>query len=201
MTFLIRVLSKAVRLSRPYFERMADHDGRKLCVCGDGAKLYLSSNILNARAKSSISIGPNTHVRGELQLFPNGKFISIGEFCYVGDSTRIWSMSSISIGNRVLISHGVNIHDNISHSLSAADRHEHFEHIFAKGHPSDPENVTSSQIVIEDDVWIGFNATVLKGVRVGRGAVVGACAVVTKDVSPYSIVVGNPARIIGYAKP
>jgi acetyltransferase-like isoleucine patch superfamily enzyme len=62
-------------------------------------------------------------------------------------------------------------------------------------------NVAASPIVINDDVWIGFNATVLKGVTIGRGAVVGACAVVTKDVPAYAIVVGNPARTVGEAKP
>jgi SAM-dependent methyltransferase len=48
--------------------------------------------------------------------------------------------------------------------------------------------------VIEDDVWIGFNATILKGVTIGKGAIVGACSVVTKNVEPYSIVIGNPAQ-------
>ncbi|MES0123192.1 hypothetical protein NKL05_13970 [Mesorhizobium sp. C420B] len=48
-------------------------------------------------------------------------------------------------------------------------------------------------IHVEDDVWIGFGATVLSGIRIGKGAVVGAAAVVTKDVPPYAIVVGNPA--------
>jgi maltose O-acetyltransferase len=53
-----------------------------------------------------------------------------------------------------------------------------------------------SPIIIEDDVWIGARAIILKGVHVGRGAIIGAGAVVTKDVPPFSIVAGNPARII-----
>jgi acetyltransferase-like isoleucine patch superfamily enzyme len=55
--------------------------------------------------------------------------------------------------------------------------------------------------VIEDDVWIGIRATILRGVRVGTGAIVGAHALVTKDVPPYAIVGGVPARIIGYRFP
>ena len=51
-------------------------------------------------------------------------------------------------------------------------------------------------IIIESDVWIGARATILKGVTIGRGSIVGACSVVTNDVPPYSIVAGNPARII-----
>jgi maltose O-acetyltransferase len=52
-------------------------------------------------------------------------------------------------------------------------------------------------VVIEDDVWIGFNSSIMKGVTIGRGAIVGASSVITKDVSPYSIVVGNPQRQVG----
>jgi len=50
--------------------------------------------------------------------------------------------------------------------------------------------------VIEDDVWIGFKATILKGVTIGRGSVIAAGSVVTKDVPPYTLVAGNPAQII-----
>jgi acetyltransferase-like isoleucine patch superfamily enzyme len=56
--------------------------------------------------------------------------------------------------------------------------------------------VTQQGIVIEDDVWIGNRATVLDGVRIGKGAVVGAASVVTKDVEPYTVVMGNPARVV-----
>ena len=106
-------------------------------------------------------------------------------------------MNSVVIGDRVLISHGVNIHDHIAHSLSADERHKHFVEIVTAGHPINLLNVSSKSIVIEDDTWIGFNATILKGVTIGKGAIVGACSVVTKDVPAYTIVVGNPAKIIG----
>ncbi len=51
-------------------------------------------------------------------------------------------------------------------------------------------------VVIEDDVWIGSRVTILPGVTIGRGSVVGAAAVVTKDVPPYSVVAGNPAKVV-----
>jgi maltose O-acetyltransferase len=53
-----------------------------------------------------------------------------------------------------------------------------------------------SPVIIEDDVWIGARVIILKGVRVGRGAIIGAGAVVTKNVPPFSVVAGNPARVI-----
>lgn len=60
------------------------------------------------------------------------------------------------------------------------------------------ESITRGPIVVEDDVWIGFRATVMSGVRIGKGAVVAAGAVVTKDVPPYAIVGGVPAKVIKY---
>jgi len=64
--------------------------------------------------------------------------------------------------------------------------------------PSDNEATNKGDIVIEDDVWIGTRATIMSGVNIGQGAVIAACACVTKDVPPYSIVGGVPARVIHY---
>jgi maltose O-acetyltransferase len=61
----------------------------------------------------------------------------------------------------------------------------------------DMPDVKSSPIVIEEDVWIGFNSTILKGVTIGKGAIIGAGSMVTKDVPPYAVVVGIPQRQIG----
>ena len=64
--------------------------------------------------------------------------------------------------------------------------------------PNDPHFATrGSEVVIDDHVWIGARAMILPGVHIGEGAVVGACTVVTKDVEPYQIVAGVPARPIG----
>lgn len=59
------------------------------------------------------------------------------------------------------------------------------------GHPS-----TKGNVIIGNDVWIGHGSTIMSGVKVGDGAVIGACSVVTKDVKPYEIVAGNPAKVI-----
>lgn len=57
--------------------------------------------------------------------------------------------------------------------------------------------MTKCNVIIGNDVWVGFGSTIMSGVKIGDGAVVSAMAVVTKDVSPYSIVAGNPAREVG----
>ena len=96
----------------------------------------------------------------------------------------------------MLISHGANIHDNNSHPISATLRSQHFEAIARTGHPSGHLEISAFSVKIEDDAWIGFNSVVLKGVTIGEGAIVGAGSVVTKDVAPWTIVAGNPARVI-----
>jgi acetyltransferase-like isoleucine patch superfamily enzyme len=170
------------------------------CVAGRGTVLFPQSKITNNRERADIKIGEETRVLGELLTFGHCGNVTVGDHCYIGENTRIWSCASVTIGNRVLISHGVNIHDNVSHSMSAQRRHEHFLSIFSTGHPKEDPDIASAPVVIEDDAWIGFNASVLKGVKIGRGAVVGACSVVTKDVLPYEVVVGNPARPVGSSK-
>lgn len=147
--------------------------------------------------RKRISIGSNCLVKGYLVIFGHGGSISIGDDCFIGPDSKIWSSASITIGNRVLISHNVNIHDNNSHPLNSKERHEDFVHIFRKGF-REINNLGEKSVIIEDDVWIGFNATILKGVTIGRGAIIGACTVITQDIPAYAIVVGNPARIVRY---
>jgi len=163
---------------------------------GEHSKLYPQSRILNMRSdKDAISIGNATHVLGELMVYPHGGQIVIGDECYVGDGTRIWSGESIVVGNRVQISHGVNIFDGRTHPLSAQARNEHFKKIIASGHPPEMD-LDERPVVIEDDAWIACMCIILRGVHIGRGAIVGAGSVVTKDVPAWSVVAGNPARVV-----
>ena len=181
---------------------IAEQIKRRHCVVGSGAVLLPSSRIENfLRNRDSIVIGSNARIAGELLVFAHGGRIQVGDDCFIGEGTRIWSANSAKIGHRVLISHAVNIHDTNSHSTSAASRHAHMSAIRSTGHPAHLPDVTDSPVVVEDDVWIGFNAVVLKGVRIGRGAVVGAGSVVTRNVAPFTVVAGNPARQVGVSRP
>ncbi|HEY9784849.1 MAG TPA: acyltransferase [Candidatus Obscuribacterales bacterium] len=137
--------------------------------------------------RAGVAIGAHSYLRGRLLTYGHGGNIEIGDWCYIGVRTEIWSMNSIKIGNRVLISHDVNIHDGNAHSIDAAERHEHFKHILERGHPREERLVPglkSAPIVIEDDAWISFGVTILKGVTVGKGSVIAAGSIVTKDVPP-----------------
>jgi len=192
--YALRIPLRVYWLAEGYFKELN-------CILARGSKLFPSSIIDNLRGeKKAIKIDSHTFVLGQLLVFKHGGHISIGQHCYIGENARIWSAGHIIIGNRVLISHGVNIHDNDAHSMSAKNRHNQIVELFSTGHPDVLEDVPARPIVIEDDVWIGFNATILKGVNIGKGAVIGAGSVVTKNVLPYNVVVGNPAIVVGSSK-
>jgi acetyltransferase-like isoleucine patch superfamily enzyme len=175
--------------------------GRATCRLQADAVLGRSARIRNIRGDTdTIIVGPRSHILGELLTFAHGGEIKIGEWCYVGEGTRIWSAASIQIGDRVLISHAANVFDNLTHPLRASERHEQVRHIFTRGHPHDI-SLDESPVRICDDAWIGAGAMVLRGVTVGQGAVVAAGAVVTRDVPAYSIVAGNPAALVRELRP
>ena len=164
---------------------------------GSGSMLYHTARVYNLYGESSaISLGSQTHVRGELTTFAHGGRIIIGDYCYIGEGTRIWSAKSIYIGNRVLISHNVNIYDCDTHPIDdPAARHQQFKDIITTGHPR-TLNLQEKEVILEDDVLISSQCIILKGMTIGRAAVVAAGSVVTKDVPPFTLVAGNPARIV-----
>jgi acetyltransferase-like isoleucine patch superfamily enzyme len=143
-----------------------------------------------------LTIGEHCYIQGEIVLVSPDARCAIGHDCSFGKDSRIWVHDSVTIGNFVLIAHMVDIHDNNSHSLDWRDRREDAMNVFRRGAPIDVSKVPSAPVVIEDDVWIGAKSTILKGVRIGRGAVVAANSVVTENVEPFTLVAGNPARVV-----
>ena len=153
------------------------------------------ADINNSQATpSAIALGSHASIHGQLLVFRHGGQIRLGPYVYVGPGARIWSAVSVSIGSHVLISHGVNIHDTNSHPIDCNLRRQHTEFILNHGVlPTSSYETAEAPVHIDDDVWVGFNAVILKGVTVGRGAIIAAGSVVTQDVEPFTIVAGNPA--------
>lgn len=145
---------------------------------------------------SKIAVGKGTNIRGTLLVFSYGGRITVGSNCYLGKDSNIWSASQIEIGNDVLISHNVNIIDTNSHELDYEDRAKSYVEMTTIGHPKNVVNVDSAPIKIGNHVWINFNCTILKGVTIGNGAIVAAGSVVTKNIEPFTVVAGNPAKVI-----
>ena len=168
----------------------------RCCVSDDTAVFYDMARVVNLVGDPrNIRIGAHSHIRGELLTFGHGGRIEIGDYCYLGHNSYVWSGKSIRIGNRVLISHNCNIFDNNTHPLDPVERHKQFKEVVTVGHPKEID-LHDKEIVIGDDVLIAANAIILKGVTIGEGAVIGAGSVVVKDVSAYTVVAGNPARFI-----
>lgn len=118
--------------------------------------------------------------------------ISLGNNVFIGDNARFWCvLSSITIMDHVVFAPNVSI---------IAGNHSY--HIVGKWitdyNTGDKRKEDDLPVVIESDVWVGTNVTILNGVKVGRGAIVAAGAIVTKDVPAYAIVGGVPAKVLGY---
>ena len=143
-----------------------------------------------------ISVGDSSCIRGTLEIQRDGGIIIVGKRCYIGDHTRIWAAKSIHIGDDVLIAHNVNIFDNDTHPTNYIERRQDADNIIQKGVRANFNTLRSATVEIENDAWIGCNSIILKGVKIGCGAIVSAGSVVTKDVPPNTIVAGNPATVI-----
>ena len=124
-----------------------------------------------------MKIGKNSEINMNLYVF-NYKGIKIGSHSHINRSCFIDARAGVTIGNNVSISHNVSIITG-SHDIQSIN----FSGVFRP-------------IKIDDYVWIGINSTILQGVHIGKGAVVAAGSVVTKDIPPYTIVGGVPAKII-----
>lgn len=169
---------------------------RATMVPGAGTKVARSARIRNILGDcEAISAGKNCYLAGELLVFAHGGKIRMGDWCYVGEGSRIWSSSLVELGDRVLVSNDCFIVDSQTHPLNAKQRHDQFVQIMRLGHPTHI-SLGERPVRIGSDVLLGAKAIVLRGVSIGQGAIVGAGSVLTKDVPEWTIVAGNPARVI-----
>ncbi len=162
--------------------------GHRLRGCALGARARVGARV---RIDLPACVRAGSHVQLEsdvwLKLTSARATVAIGGFTFLGRGVEIDASDSVTIGSHVLLAPGVFVTDHA--------------HRIAAGTLIDAQGCTSAPVVIEDDVWLGTRAIVLPGVRIGRGAVVGAGAVVTADVASDAIVAGVPARVIGQRRP
>jgi acetyltransferase-like isoleucine patch superfamily enzyme len=145
-------------------------------------------------------------LRGSAWYFTNnyltGEYIEIGDYTYgrpnvqsfEGEGTRLKIGKFCSIAGEVTILLGGNHHAEWVTTypfFAYAD-----EWPEAKDIGSHPRTKSRGDVIVGNDVWIGYGATIMSGVTIGDGAIIGARALVTRDVEPYSIVAGNPARLV-----
>ena len=142
-----------------------------------------------------ISIGSNSVIGKEVELtawdnYKGQQFkpeIIIGDGTSIRDYSQITAINSIRIGNGVLTGPNILITDN-AHGASVAellDIAPNLRPLSSKG-----------PVIIEDNVWIGTKASIMPGVRIGKGAIIAANSVVTHDIPPYCVAAGIPAKVI-----
>lgn len=150
--------------------------------------------------RSRIKIGDNCKVFGQLVCKANGQ-IDIGDYTTIQDTVTIRCLTSIKIGSFTGIAEGALITDNNTHATSTEEWIAHRIRV-APGGPGYPglgngwEKSESAPVVIGNAVWIGGNSTILKGVTIGDGSIIARGAVVTKDVESFTVVAGNPAKMV-----
>ena len=125
--------------------------------------------------------------------------MQIGDYCYFTNAVLLCELQ-VRIGSYVVIGWNTTISDTDFHPLAPAERIADAVACSPLGKSRPRPPILKRPVIIEDDVWIGPNAAILKGVHIGRGAWIEAGSLVTRDVPPGARVMGNPAQVIGTAE-
>lgn len=142
---------------------------------------------------SKLSIGDGSIIERSIVSERDGAEIVIGSNTFMGGSV-IACATRIEVGDDVLIAWGCNILDHNSHAIAWGKRQADVRD-WRQG-KKDWKDVITKPVKIGNKSWLGFNVAVLKGVEIGEGAVVAAASVVTKSVPAWTVVAGNPAKVI-----
>ncbi len=143
--------------------------------------------------------GASTYLGTMFDVGPRGR-VTLGDYALV-HGARIICDAEVSIGDYALISWNVVLMDTYRVPMNAVARRAELEQVPTRAPRIAHAGVEAKPIRIERNVWIGFDACVLPGVTVGEGSIVGARSVVTESVPPYTVVAGNPARVIRALSP
>lgn len=193
VVFLYMLSSKVVRI--PY--TMATRLRLFCCRAKVGKKLSVRGWInLHISPKAELVIGNGVMLKSGFADNPTACSFNTGIYCYrnsklvIGNNTGIFGTTiicseSVTIGNEVIIAGGTHIYDTNFHSLDPVLRIG-----------GNDDQVQTSPVYIGNQCWIGSRCLILKGVKIGDQAVIGAGSVVTKDVPPRQVWAGNPAKFV-----
>ena len=200
---LITVFRMSVWIGRGFFRKWRLRKSTLKTFIGPSVKIYYPSGLeiganfvaergceINCLSTQGMKFGNNVTVGSYALIRPSNLYGgSIGAGLKVGDNSNIGPYSYIGcsgyieIGENVMISPRVSLYAE-NHNFQEVDR------------TMKDQGVDIQSLVIEDDCWIAANSVILAGVKVGQGSVIAAGSVVTKNVAPYSVVAGNPAKLI-----
>jgi galactoside O-acetyltransferase len=153
--------------------------------------------------KLYVTIGKDCMIHANIIFESEQGEVVIGDRVFLGSSTII-SRTKVEFGNDIFVAWGAYFYDHDSHSLDYRERRKdilrQLDDCYTKKpnfiYSKDWKVVNTKPIKICNDAWIGMHAIILKGVTIGEGAIVGAGSVVTKDVAPWTVVAGNPAKVV-----
>lgn len=177
---------------------------------GDSTFMHTNSSIRfdvtdKIENRKYVTIGSKGIISASFIFESEKGVVIIGDNVHIGGATFI-SRNKIEVHNDVTMAWGIIIYDHNSHSIYWKERkNDNYQcyHDYVNCNRNNVANkdwsyVTDAPVVIESKVWIGFDVTILKGVTVGEGAIIGAKSVVTKNVEPWTVVAGNPAVVVKY---
>lgn len=182
----------------PMLRRLRDslaHRVNRRLVSTVGPSSRLLGRIEMRAPGATVEVGDHCRIEGRLVTGLASSQISIGDNVFVGRRTVIECFESIDIGDNAMISFECVISDTSGHSLDHEQRRRDVRHWQETDQWMMP-GVETEPISIGADSWIGARVMILRGVSIGEGSVVGAGAVVTRDVPPWSVAAGNPVRVI-----
>ena len=166
---------------------------KRLAVCGENTEI--TGTVQIRKEGGRVRIGRDCLIEGQLVAETAEARIEIADNVYIGGSTIVASAAGISIAADVLISYQCLITDSDNHSLRYSVRKDDLAG-WRDGGRHDWTTAITRPVTIGRGAWLGARVIVLKGVNIGEGAVIGAGSVVTRDVPAWSVVGGNPARVI-----
>lgn len=192
---IFKVKSKAERRHERKIQRQEN------LTVGKNTKILDATTFRNPH-NNKIKIGDDCMINCNFIFESDKGEIEIGDRCFINSGTNIISRSKVKIGNDVTVAWGCTFYDHNSHSVDWRERQndmfQQFKDLEETGDFIKNKNwdvVKTKPITIGDKVWIGFDCVILKGVTIGEGAIIGARSVVREDVEPWTVVVGNPAKV------
>ena len=199
--FLIGKIFSPIRMFNNYYKfiKSAILAGYYSSYIKQGKNCYYLSTFCSLSGSKHITFGNRVAIGHDVRLTALDKWqsndelqhftpqIIIGNNCRIGDNAHITAINSIKFGNNVLLGPKVLITDN---------GHGTVEERFSDVAPNKRPLYSKGPVIIEDNVWIGEKASIMPGVTIGKGSIIAANSVVTKDIPPYSVAAGIPAKVI-----